>query len=214
MLTYEKERKDLLAASMEILNSNMVMGTWGNISCRVEEKMMLITPSGMDYRTLTPADMVLLDFNLQVMEGHLRPSIESSLHRNIYQKRERVKAIVHVHSNFASVYAVAGKTIPVILEETAQVIGHPIEVAPYAHCGTQELATVVAENLGRKRAILLANHGLVGVGRNLADAMRVCYIAEKTAMIAFWASQLGSVNILSPHQIKELQGALKDYGQK
>ncbi|QGT99095.1 hypothetical protein SYNTR_0502 [Candidatus Syntrophocurvum alkaliphilum] len=212
-MQHQKEREKLLKIALEIYESKMVTGTWGNVSVRVNKNNMLITPSGMDYRLLKPDDMILLDFNLEIIEGNYKPSIESPMHRDVYLKREDVNAVVHVHSNYACVFAVAGESIPVVLEETAQIIGHPIEVAPYAHCGSKELASNVADHIADNNAVLLANHGLVGVGKSLNQALKVCYIAEKTAMVALHAQQIGKVTSLSPEQIDILRKDLHKYGQ-
>lgn len=193
----------------------MVVGTWGNVSCRIDKDNFLITPSGMDYNCLEPEDIVLMDYDLNILEGKYKPSVESPLHSKIYQNRADTYAIVHIHSTYASSFAVARKSIPVVLEETAQVIGHPIEVAPYEHCGTDELAEIVVETLGNdKKAVLLANHGLIALGKDLDEAMKVCIICEKTAKTVLLASQLGTVHVLSDKQIKVLNQAFKSYGQK
>jgi len=213
-MRYLKERKEVLAAALQMFNDEMVLGTWGNVSRRIPgESLLLITPSGMDYPTMTPEDIVLLDLNQQRIEGIRTPSTESRLHIEIYRQRPDVNAVVHVHSTFASAFAVAGKSIPVILEETAQVIGHPIQAAPYITCGTDELAVQATRSLGEGRAVLLANHGLVGVGPDLAAALKVCKIAEKTAMICLYANSLGQVNELSSENIKALKEQLTHYGQ-
>lgn len=213
-MRYLKERKEVLAAALQMFNDEMVLGTWGNVSRRIPgESLLLITPSGMDYPTMTLEDIVLLDLNQQRIEGIRTPSTESRLHIEIYRQRPDVNAVVHVHSTFASAFAVAGKSIPVILEETAQVIGHPIQAAPYITCGTDELAVQATRSLGEGRAVLLANHGLVGVGPDLADALKVCRIAEKTAMICLYANSLGQVNELSYENIKALKEQLTHYGQ-
>lgn len=213
-MRYLKERKEVLDLAQQMFKDEMVLGTWGNVSQRIQgESLLLITPSGMDYLTMTMEDIVLLDFNEQRIEGIRIPSTETRLHIEIYRQRPDVNAIVHVHSNFASAFAVAGKCIPVILEETAQVIGHPIQVAPYITCGTDELAIQATQSLGDGRAVLLANHGLVGVGADLAAALKVCKIAEKTAMVCLYANNLGQVNELSSENIQALKEQMAHYGQ-
>jgi L-fuculose-phosphate aldolase len=209
------ERKSVVDAAREISSSGMVIGTWGNVSARVKGRpLMIITPSGMDYSTLTIEDMVLVEWEKNVAEGQYKPSVETPLHQEIYKQRPDVNAIVHVHSPFAAAFAVSGMAIPVVLEETAQVIGHPVQVAPYAHCGSKELAENTVKVLGSDRkAVLLANHGLVGVGENMASALKVCYIAEKTAMTSIYARLLGPVQPLSPEDINTLNQSFKYYGQ-
>ncbi|MGI6453484.1 MAG: class II aldolase/adducin family protein [Syntrophomonadaceae bacterium] len=211
-----KERNEIIRIAREISKSGLVAGTWGNVSQRVAlDSCMAITPSGMDYWALEAEDIVIVDINGEMRDGQYKPSIETPLHLAIYKKRPDVQAIVHVHSTFATVFAVAGKSIPVVLEETAQVIGHEIRVAPYAECGTNELAEMVAGTLGSEgNVVLLANHGVVATGRDLNEALTVCRVTEKTAQIVLWASLLGKVNALEPGQVKLIHESFKGYGQK
>ncbi len=213
-MQYLKERQDVLKTAQQIAKSNMVVGTWGNVSARVEERpWLLITPSGMNYDTMTIDDVVLVDFSGNIVEGKWKPSVETPTHAAIYAQRSDVKAIVHVHSPYLTAFAVAHKSVPVILEETAQVIGHEIKTAPYAVCGTAQLAQNVTETLGSGSAVLLANHGMIGVGANMAAALRVCYIAEETARIAIMAEKLGEIHSLAPDQIELLRRGFASYGQ-
>lgn len=213
-MRYLKERKEVLDISREIYKEKLVPGTWGNVSQRIKnEPLLLITPSGIDYLTMTMEDIVLLDLDANRIEGQRNPSTETLLHTEIYRQRPDVGAIVHVHSTFASAFAVAAKSIPVILEETAQIIGHAIQVTPYAPCGTTELANQAVQSLGEGRAVLLANHGLVGVGDDLSSALKVCEIAEKTAMVCVYANSLGQINELGAEEIALLKEKFSHYGQ-
>lgn len=213
-MKYLAERKEVVNIARQILSDNLVLGTWGNVSQRIKgEPLLLITPSGMDYLTMTMEDIVLLDLDARPIEGERTPSTETQLHTEIYKQRPDVGAIVHVHSTFASAFAAAAKSIPVILEETAQLIGHPIQIAPYAPCGSAELASQAVQTLGDGQAVLLANHGLVGVGQDLSAALKVCKIAEKTAMVCLYANSLGQVNELAAEDIALLREKFSHYGQ-
>lgn len=213
-MKYESERRELLQTAREIYNSHLVVGTWGNVSLRLRgEDRMLITPSGMDYQTMEPEDLVAVSLDGQDVEGLWKPSAETPLHTEIYSQMPEAGAICHVHSPYASAYAVAGQSIPVVLEETAQVVGHAIEVADYARCGTEDLAENTLKLLKGKRAVLLANHGLAAVGKDLADALKICYIVEKTAMVAMMAKSLGHINVLPAEDVKALHQAFASYGQ-
>ncbi|NLB89083.1 MAG: class II aldolase/adducin family protein [Syntrophomonadaceae bacterium] len=208
-------KKQVYETAQEIYSSKLVTGTWGNVSARTENNHLIITPSGMDYNILNPEDMLVVDMNGQVVEGEFKPSIETPMHIAIYKQRPDVKAIVHVHSPYATAFAVAHKPIPVILEETAQVIGHPIKVADYAICGSHELAQEVTKCItDNEKAVLLANHGLVALANDLKDALKICFIAEKTAMIAIYATQLGGVNSLSEEDTMLLNKKFASYGQQ
>jgi len=213
-MIFYNERKQVLNTAREIFAAKLVSGTWGNVSLRISENLIAITPSGMDYNTLDHGDMVIVDGDQKVVDGLLKPSIETPLHLGIYKNRPEINAIVHVHSPYATTFAVAGQSIPVILEETAQTIGHEIKVAPYAHCGTDELVDNVLRTLGSQQmAVLLANHGLVGLGETASAALKVCYVAEKTAMVSIMARTLGSVNVLLPEDVEYLHREFKYYSQ-
>lgn len=204
-----------METAREISSSGMVTGTWGNVSTRAGEGHMVITPSGMDYAAMSIEDMVVVNLDNIVAEGIYRPSIETPLHTAVYKNRPGVKAVVHVHSIYAAAFAAAGRSIPVILEESAQILGGEVPVADYAMCGTMELADSVVKTLGAEgTAVLLANHGLIGVGSDLKNALRVCCIAEKTARVSLYAQILGGYNSLSPADVQILNKKFKGYGQK
>ncbi|MDD4802044.1 MAG: class II aldolase/adducin family protein [Syntrophomonas sp.] len=213
-MEYLSERREVLKTAQEISAAKMVTGTWGNVSRKADNQpLMLITPSGMNYGTMSIEDIVLVDYQGRVVEGKFKPSVESPLHAAIYCNRPDVGAVVHVHSTYATAFAVAGMSIPVILEETAQIVGHEIMTAPYAKCGSDDLAAMAVQTLGAGNAVLLANHGLIGVGKRTADALQVCYIAEKTAKVALLAKVLGGANTLSPEETKLLNENFRSYGQ-
>jgi L-fuculose-phosphate aldolase len=213
-MQYLTERKLVVDMAQRIYKEKMVPGTWGNVSLKIKDQpLLLITPSGMPYETMSMEDIVLLDLDGEVAEGERIPSTEKHLHTLIYNQRNDVGAIVHVHTLNASAFAVAGKNIPVILEETAQVIGHAVQVAPYAPCGTEQLARQTVQTLGVGNAVLLANHGLVGVGEDLDHALTVCQVAEKTAQVCLLAQSLGQINELCPEDIEILRKQFAAYGQ-
>lgn len=214
-MSYDELRQEVVVTAQRMLEEGLVRGTWGNVSARQPgSSSMLITPSGMDYKTMTSEDLVVVDGQGNLLEGRWKPSTESPLHLAIYHHRPDVGAIVHTHSPFATAFAVAGRSIPVITEEIAQVIGGPIETAPYAICGSPDLAMVAVRHLGQRQAVLLAKHGLVGVGRDLKEALLSGIIAEKTAQITTMAQILGGYSELGPYEIRELRDNYSNkYGQ-
>jgi L-ribulose-5-phosphate 4-epimerase len=214
-MEYIQERQSVLDVARAISLSGMVIGTWGNVSIRIpDQPLIMITPSGKNYQTMALEDIVLLDLSGQVVDGKWKPSTESPLHLAIYRNRHDAGAIVHVHSPYATAFAAARQSIPVILEETAGVIGHEILTAPYARAGSSEVATNAVRTLGEGKALLLANHGLVGVGKNAGEALLVCQIAEETARVALLAHSLGQVHSLTPAEVSGLHRDFQTYGQK
>lgn len=202
METIYQLRDNMLVVGCQLLDKGLVAGTWGNISARSSsEKLIVITPSGRNYSTLRPEDMVIVDYTGKVKEGGLKPSSELPLHLAIYKSRPDIQAIVHTHSVFASACAVARKPIPPIIEDLVQLAGGAIEVAKYALPGTAELAQNTVIALEDKNAVLLANHGVIGCGKTLDEALTACELVEKAAQIFIYANQLGGAVILSDEDV-------------
>ncbi len=106
----EQIRGLVIETGLEMLKSSLVVGTWGNISARIpEENVFAITPSGVDYETIEPIDVVIIDMDGNVVSGEKKPSIEWKLHLAIYKAREDIRAIVHTHSTYATAFAIAQK---------------------------------------------------------------------------------------------------------
>jgi L-fuculose-phosphate aldolase len=195
-------REQLINTGILLLDKGLVAGTWGNISVRIPEtKHILITPSGRNYRELSRDDLAKIDQNGDFFSGNYKPSSELPLHLAVYQARPDIQSIVHTHSTFASALAVARKGIPPIIEDLVQLAGGSIEVSQYALPGTSELARNTVTALGQKNAVLLANHGVLGCGQSLQEAMTACELVEKAAQIYLYAEQLGGAHILSDKDV-------------
>ena len=215
-MNWSTYKEKIIHTGKELVNLGLVAATWGNISIRLpENKGVVITPSGMDYYNINPEDLVVLDLQGNVLEGVRKPSSEKLLHLTIYRRRPDVQAVVHTHSSYATAYAVVRKPIPALVEDLAQIVGGNVEVAHYASPGTQELADHAVEALADKMGVLLANHGVVGVGKDLTEALRVCQLIEKTAKIGIMARIIGDPVFLSDEEMKSMRQAyLFHYGQK
>jgi len=201
---------------IEMLAINLTVGTWGNISCRVPGKdFVAITPSGMCYDAIAPEDIVVLDLRGKTICGTRKPSIELPLHLAIYNAREDVQAVVHTHSSYATAMAVARKEIPGAVEDMVQIVGGNVRVSEYALPGTEQLGTNALKALNGRNAVLLANHGMIGVGCSLDEAFRVCQVVEKSAQIVLFARFMGGVVELSQEDIEGMRNFyLNDYTQR
>lgn len=211
----EDLKNNIIKTGCSLLKAGLVIGSWGNISARLQDlNVFFITPSGIPYPELVEDDLVLVNCDGQKSKGKLRPSSETPLHAAIYKARPDVNGIIHTHSPFASVFAVNRSEIPPVLEEMAQLLGGGIKVAPYAMPGSRELAEHVVSSLGDQKAVLLANHGVIGIGRSLDEAFLVCQVVEKAAQVFLWAKLIGEPYILNEAEVNKLQQAFKNnYGQ-
>ena len=208
-------RKKVVEKGIKMLSTNLTVGTWGNISCRVPgEDYIAITPSGMSYDTLVPEDIVVLDLRGNTLSGTRKPSIEVPLHLAIYNAREDVQAIVHTHSAYATAMAVARREIPGAVEDLVQIVGGNVRVNEYSLPGTEQLGINTVKAMEGRNAVLLANHGMLGAGRDLEEAFRVCQVVEKSAQIALLAQLMGGVVELSQDDIDGMRNFyLQGYGQ-
>ena len=208
---WSSQKKAVLRTSQEMAGLGLVTGSSGNVSRRLEplddRELLAITPLGRAYGTLTEEDIVVADFDLEPLEGEGAPSSESLLHVAIYRARPDVEAVIHTHSAYSSVAAVAGLEIPPIIDEMMIALGGPISVSNYAAPASQELADNVCVALGERNAALIKNHGAVGVGRDLAEALEVCTLVERVAQVFVYASLLGNLTTL-PLDVVEAELAI------
>lgn len=209
-------KEAIVKAGQEILRSHLVVGTWGNVSCRIAgENLFAITPSGMDYGEITPDDVVIVDLNGKIVAGRRKPSTELPLHLIFYQNRPDVEAIIHTHSTYATAFACARKEIPPLVEDLVQIVGGGVRVAQYALPGTRELGQSALDAARDRRAVLLANHGLLTLGTRLDEALKIALVVEKAAQVAIFATLLGEPVLLSPEDVETMhQFYLNRYGQR
>lgn len=205
-------RQALVAASLELVASGFNRGTSGNIGVRCAAQL-LVTPSGVPARRLTPASMVLLAADGQVV-GPGRPSSEWRFHRDILAARPDVNAVVHVHSPFATTLACLGLEIPPFHYMIAAAGGTTIRCAPYALFGTQELSDHALTALRDRKACLLANHGMIALGRDLEEALAVCTEVESLCEQYWRARQLGEPRHLSDDEMRLVLEKFKTYGRR
>ncbi len=177
-------------AGRRLLDLGLVAGTWGNVSIKVSKELMLITPSGGEYKTMTAADIVEVSLRDGSYTGR-KPSSERRLHIEIYNTRKCAGAIIHNHASHSSTVAAARRQVPPILDDLAQIIGPSVRVADYALPGTRKLVRKTIKALRGRNAALLANHGAICIGRDIEQAILCCQVLEKACKSLIEAEFLG-----------------------
>jgi L-fuculose-phosphate aldolase len=162
----------------------------GNVSMRVGDEV-LITPTGRPKPFLTPEELVWIDLEGRVLRGSLKPTSEWRMHVAIYRRRPDVGAVVHTHDVLPTVMAERIDTS--ILSEAEAYLGSEIAVVPYIRPGTAELAEAVAEALERNNVAILKRHGLVAVGKDLAEAVNRIEVVQDLAMATLYATVLSTL---------------------
>ncbi len=198
-ISIDEAKQIVCNAGKRLKTSGLVAGTWGNISQRINETMMVITPSGVNYETSTPDDMVVVDFSDKKpqYEGKHKPASEKKLPIEIYRTRKNINSIVHVHSMNASTVAAARREVPPILDDMVQIIGPTIRVADYALPSTKKLVKATVKALKGRNAALMANHGAICIGRTMDETFSTCEILEKTCKAFIEAEFLGGAKSIN-----------------
>ena len=205
-------RAALVEYGLRLGSSGLSEGSTGNISVRVPEGM-LITPSGMAYDLLRPESMVLV-LPDGSYSGMLKPSSEWQFHRDIYLERPEVGAVVHAHPVHATSLAIRGMAIPPLHYMIAVAGGKTIPCAPYATFGSEALSRHVLDTLRGFKACLLANHGMIAVGADLAEAMRIAIEVEVLAKQYIFTLQLGGPVLLDDEEMDRVLDKFKTYGKQ
>lgn len=198
-------KKQIIEAGKRAYARGYVAAKDGNISTRVDAKIILITPTDISKGFIKTSDLVLVDMSGRIIGGTKKPSSELFMHLQIYRERSDVNSVCHLHPPYATGFAAAG--IPLdqhVLTEAEITLGN-IPLIEYAMPGTEELSRKLVPCLKGSVAFLLANHGALTLGTDIYDAYNNMETLELTAHIVFIARQLGSVKTLDEEQVKKLQ---------
>lgn len=197
-----QEKQAVLETSREMARKGLVVGSAGNVSMRLERReLVAITPSRKAYSDLAVDDIQIIDFEAEPIEGDQVPSVETLMHLATYRARPDAGAFIHTHSVYASVLAVAHLELPPVVDELVASVGGEVRVTEYAFPSTEDLADRVSTALRDRNAVLLANHGVAGIGATLQSALTVCELVERAAQIYVTARSLGLAYPLPDHII-------------
>lgn len=199
----------VLATAKELLAKGLVEGTAGNVSARMADGNICITPSSVDYRAMTLEDLAVIDLNGDPVSGERAASSEKALHLACYQAFDEVGSVIHSHPVHATVFAIARKPIPACIDEFTVYVGGEVAVTEYAPSGTADVGKAAVECLADRGAALLCNHGMVAVGKDPANALHVTAMVERAAEIVLGAVALGGAVPLPDKTNSDFAGVYK-----
>lgn len=209
-----KERELVVEYGKRMSADRLSTGTSGNISiCDPETRLMAISPSGIDYFSTQPEDVVVTDLEANIIEGTRKPSSEWALHTLFYKNKPHIRAVVHTHSMYCATFAVLGQPLRAVHYAIAGAGAAEVPCAPYYPFGTLELANAAVETAGACDAVLLGNHGLVACGRDIAGAYGLAQNLEYVAELQYRALCIGTPNVLSGEQMADVMERFRSYGQ-
>ncbi len=182
----------VLATAKRMLAEGLVEGTSGNISGRLPDGLVCLTPSSVAYDTMTLDDLVVVDADGTVVEGTRPPTSEKDLHLATLGRYPELGAVIHTHAVYATMFALAREPIPAVIEEVVVYLGGDVPCCEYKGTGTADLGAEVASRLADRGAALLANHGLVTCAASPERALHNAALAERTAKIVWGARAMGA----------------------
>lgn len=199
----------------ELPANGLVVGSGGNVSGRDPETgLVVIKPSGVKFSKLTPDTMVVVDLDGNIIEGKMKPSVDTGIHLYIYRNRDDVFGITHTHSPYATSFAARGERIPAVLTPITHMLGRDIPCSRYATPGEVDTGQAIIEAADGGWAVLVKAHGVFTMGRSAKEATSNAMYLEEAAMTTHLAMTLGKVEELPQEEIDRCYNWFrKNYGQ-
>jgi L-fuculose-phosphate aldolase len=204
-------REAVLAAAKRMLAEGLVEGTSGNISGRLPDGVVCLSPSSVPYDTMTLADLVVVDMEGTVIEGERSPTTEKDLHLSTLRRYPELGSVIHTHAVYATMFALAHEPIPAVIEEVIVYLGGDVPCCDYKGTGSAELGEEVASRLADRGAALLANHGLVTCASTPEKALHNAALAERTAKIVWGARTMGATIHPLPEKVNNNMAGVYRY---
>ena len=213
---YHDIKKEVLKTANLLSEYGLVWMAGGTVCARDKDSgNVVVTPSGVNYKLLKPKDMIVVNMDLQVVEGTFKPSVATNLWISILKKRSDINAIIHTHSPYASAFSVINEPLPIITETQADWFGKPIPVSRYAHLEDDHFVSAPLEALGDGFAVLLGQHGPIIVGENLDAALERAVTLEEAAKIYSISKTIGTPLTFTAEQaFRSFDYYTNRYGQK
>ena len=209
----EQLRRELVRFSRWLSRLGFTPGTSGNLSVRLDEERLLVTPTGVSKGLVKAADMAIVDLRGRLLGGTRNVTSEIGMHLAVYEGRPDVTAVVHAHPPTATAFACSKRALDEMLCQEAVMTLGAVPLARYATTGTDEVAASLVPLIPGHEAILMANHGAVSYGETLLEAFLKMETVEHLAYVALVAHQLGSAQPLSADQVQQLHLARTKYMQ-
>ncbi len=210
----QTERELIVEFGQKLITAGLTTGSGGNLSIyNRSEGLVAIKPSGIDYFKQKVEDVVVMDIDGKIVEGERKPSSEVNFHLGLLRARPDINAVVHTHAVYCATIACLNWELPAI-HYLVGFSGDKVPLAKYATFGTQELADNIVSAIGSYNACLMANHGVVAVGADIARAFATAEEIELVARLYYQAKCIGDPVILSKAEMAVVIEKFKTYGQQ
>jgi len=207
------ERKAIVEYGRKLIAYNLTTGIGGNLSIfNRSEGLIAIKPSGVEYDKMRPEDVVVITPEGEVVDGDLQPSSEIRIHLALLNHRKDASAVVHTHQVYATTIACMKWELPAV-HYLVMFSGDKVPIADYATFGTQELSDNIIKAIGDYNACLMANHGIVTIGKDIKGAFDAAEELELVARLYYQCKCLGEPNILTKEEMRQVIERSNSSGQ-
>jgi L-ribulose-5-phosphate 4-epimerase len=211
---YEIEKRAIIDAALALKEYNLIALSGGNVSLRLDNGHILVTPSGMSYKGMVEDDIIVMTLSGEVVEGERRPSVDTEALLHIYQNLTEVNSVIHTHQVYATAAGLVTDVLPCAVTTLPNATLGAVNVAPYSSAASLEMGIEAVKHLDGKRAVILKHHGVITVGGNLKEALYAAVYLEDGAKTWLVARSVAEVPILNESQIQKAVEVFADYGQK
>lgn len=211
----EALKEEVCEQNHELPRSGLVVGSGGNVSGRDPNSgLIVIKPSGVKFSKLTPDTMVVVDPDGNVVEGKMKPSVDTGIHLYVYKHRSDVNGMCHTHSPYATSFAARGERIPAVLTPITHILGRDVPCSRYATPGEIDTGQAIIEAAEGGLAVLVKAHGVFTMGATATEATSIAMYLEEAAKTTHLAMLRGPVEELSQDEIDRCYAWFRqNYGQ-
>lgn len=215
----EQLKEEVCKNNLALPKNGLVLWTSGNVSARdAETNYVVIKPSGIHFDDLTPDKMIVVDLEGNVIEGDLKPSVDTESHLFVYRNCPDVFGITHTHSPYATCFSILGESLQIYTTTSAAVFGSAIPISEIAAVGEKAIGAEIVRcyNETKCPAVLLKNHGVFTVGKNSTSSLKAAVILEETAQSVYFAKDINpAIQPLDTKYVEEVYDFYQNnYGQK
>ncbi|MDR0600191.1 MAG: class II aldolase/adducin family protein [Treponema sp.] len=213
-MKFEKEREEVRRAGMKLDRYGLIALSGGNVSVRMPTGEFLVTPSGMIYEDMVPADVLVMTGGGDVIEGERSPSVDTEALLYIFNKMPHINAVIHTHQPYATAVGLVADELPCIVTTLPNAAKGPVKVCPFSSAASLDMGVQTVENCGDTLAVILKCHGVMALGTSLKEALYSCVYLEEAAKTFVYAHSMSDkVACLTPTQVKQAVEIFRYYGQ-
>jgi len=213
-MRFENERIEVIKAALKLDRYGLIALSGGNVSMRLQNGEILVTPSGMVYEDMAPQDVLVADLEGNILDGTRAASVDTQALLYIYKHLPAVNAIIHTHQPYATAVGLVADELPCCVTTLPNATKGAVKVCPFASAASIDMGVQTVENIGDQLAVILRNHGVIALGDSLSQALYACvYLEEAAKTYVFARAMSGEVAALTPAQVEQAVDVFKYYGQ-